>query len=57
MIWKDAKMLLLNTLNLLLDARRNDDNHSYIGGTGKAGFPSGELTSSAWEGWWHEDAA
>lgn len=57
MIWKDAKMLLLNTLNLLLDARRNDDNHSYIGGTGKPGFPSGELTSSAWEGWWHEDAA
>ncbi|WP_306904156.1 hypothetical protein [Arthrobacter pascens] len=50
-------MLLLNTLNLLLDARRHDDNHSYIGGTGKAGFPSGELTSSAWEGWWHEDAA
>jgi hypothetical protein len=57
MIWKDAKMLLWNSLNLLLDARRNDDNHSYSGGNGKTEFPTGQLTSTAWEGWWHEDAA
>ncbi|MBT2533827.1 hypothetical protein J7E83_17180 [Arthrobacter sp. ISL-48] len=50
-------MLLLNSLNLLLDARRNGDNHSYSGKNGKTGFPTGQLTSAAWEGWWHEDAA
>jgi hypothetical protein len=40
-------MFLLNSLNLLLDGRRSD--------TGS--FPEGKLTSAAWEGWWHEDAA
>lgn len=49
-------MLLLNSLNLLLDARRSDDNPSHSGGNGKTEFPTGQLTSTAWEGWWHEDA-
>lgn len=45
-------MLLLNSLSLLLDSRRSDDGRS--AGTD---FPEGRLTSAAWEGWWHEDAA
>ena len=49
-------MLLLSSLNLLLDARRSDDNRAYSG-NGKTEFPNGQLTSTAWEGWWHEDAA
>ena len=50
-------MLLLSSLNLLLDARRSEDNRSYGSGNGKAGFPNGQLSSTAWEGWWHEDGA
>jgi hypothetical protein len=48
-------MLLLTSLNLLLDGRRSGDNHSHSGGTGQTEFPTGQLTSTAWEGWWHED--
>ncbi|HYH76875.1 MAG TPA: hypothetical protein VD841_05170 [Arthrobacter sp.] len=50
-------MLLLNSLNLLLDARRSDDSRQYSSGSGATGFPNGHLTSTAWEGWWHDDAA
>lgn len=50
-------MLLLSSLNLLLDARRSDDSHAHLGGNGQTGFPNGQLTSAAWEGWWHDDAA
>ena len=50
-------MLLLSSLNLLLDARRSDDNRAYSSGNGKKEFPNGQLTSTAWEGWWHDDAA
>jgi hypothetical protein len=50
-------MLLLTSLNFLLDARRSDDSHPYGGGSGKTEFPNGQLTSTAWEGWWHDDAA
>ncbi|WP_258805818.1 hypothetical protein [Pseudarthrobacter sp. NS4] len=50
-------MFLLNSLNLLLDGRRSDDNRSYNGGSGKTDSPEGQLTSTAWEGWWHEEAA
>ena len=49
-------MLLLNSLNFLLDGRRSDDGRSRnADGTGD--FPEGRLTSTAWEGWWHEEAA
>ena len=47
-------MFLLNSLNLLLDARRGEDGRSRDGDNE---FPEGKLTSAAWEGWWHEDAA
>lgn len=50
-------MFLLNSLNLLLDGRRGDDAWSSSGSNGKTEFPEGQLTSAAWEGWWHEDAA
>lgn len=50
-------MFLLSGITLFLDAGRkgNEGRH----GDSHAGteFPSGLLTSSAWEGWWHEDPA
>ena len=46
-------MSLLSSLNLLFDAGRRE--HSR--GSGENEFPTGQLTSTAWEGWWHEDAA
>ncbi|WP_457962319.1 hypothetical protein M1E17_12140 [Arthrobacter sp. D1-29] len=49
-------MLLFTSLNFLLDARRNDDNPAHGAGSGKTGFPHGQLTSTAWEGWWHDEA-
>jgi hypothetical protein len=54
-------MFLLNSLNLLVDGRRSDDGRRYEGrpeeGATARAFPAGQLTSAAWEGWWHEDAA
>jgi len=49
-------MFLFNSLNLLLDGRRSDDSRSH-GGGGHTEFPEGQLSSAAWEGWWHEEAA
>lgn len=49
-------MFLLNSLNLLLDVRRNEEGRS-SGGGGMTGFPEGTLSSAAWEGWWHEGTA
>jgi hypothetical protein len=46
-------MLLLSSLNLLFDGGRREDGR----GSGENEFPTGQLTSTAWEGWWHEDAA
>jgi hypothetical protein len=46
-------MLLLNSLNLLFDASR----HEHGRGKKEDEFPTGQLSSAAWEGWWHEDAA
>ena len=50
-------MFLLNSLNLLLDGRRSDDGRSSGGSSGKTEFPEGTLSSAAWEGWWHDEAA
>jgi hypothetical protein len=50
-------MFFLNSLNLLLDGRRNEDGRSRNGGNGTSEFPEGRLTSAAWEGWWHEETA
>lgn len=46
-------MLLLNSLNLFFDAGRREDSR----GNAETEFPTGQLSSTAWEGWWHEDAA
>ena len=50
-------MLLLSSLNLLLNAGRGEDSRPHSGEDGKTDFPTGRLTSTAWEGWWHEDPA
>lgn len=50
-------MLLLSSLNFLLDAGRGEGSRPHNGGIGKTDFPTGRLTSTAWEGWWHEDTA
>lgn len=50
-------MFLFNSLNLLLDGRRSDDSRPHGGRSGQTEFPEGQLTSAAWEGWWHEEAA
>lgn len=49
-------MFLVNTLNLLLDGRRDEDRRAREDDSPVA-FPAGRLTSAAWEGWWHEEAA
>lgn len=49
-------MLLLSSLTLFLGSRRNDDDPQFGDRTASTEFPSGQLTSSAWEGWWHDDA-
>ncbi len=50
-------MLLLSSLNLLPNAARSEDSHAHNGVNEKSEFPTGHLTSTAWEGWWHDDAA
>jgi hypothetical protein len=50
-------MFLINSFNLLLDGRRSDDSRSHTGGSARSDFPEGQLTSAAWEGWWHEETA
>ncbi|MDJ0456864.1 hypothetical protein AB0284_13590 [Pseudarthrobacter phenanthrenivorans] len=49
-------MFPLNTLNLLLDGRHDEDRRARED-TSPEAFPAGRLTSAAWEGWWLEDAA
>lgn len=49
-------MLLWSNLTLLLDSRPNDDDDSDFDGKAVTDFPSGQLTSAAWEGWWHDEA-
>lgn len=49
-------MFLLNTLNLLLDSDSPEESR-FLGQGSAQPFPEGQLTSAAWEGWWHEDAS
>jgi hypothetical protein len=47
-------MLFASSLTLFLDYRGKDDD-AHSGSVENApSFPSGELSSSAWEGWWHD---
>jgi hypothetical protein len=48
-------MLFWSSLTLFLDSRRNDD-PQFGDGNANVSFPSGRLTSTAWEGWWHDEA-
>jgi hypothetical protein len=48
-------MLFWNSPTLLLDSRRND-RHQFADGKANPNFPSGPLTSAAWEGWCHDEA-
>ena len=50
-------MLLLSSLSRLSTPARSEDSHANNGVNGKTEFPTGHLTSTAWEGWWHDDAA
>ncbi|MET3721485.1 hypothetical protein ABIB27_003358 [Arthrobacter sp. UYEF21] len=50
-------MLLLSSLNLLLDSGRGEDSRPHHGGNGMTDFPASQLSATAWEGWWHEDAS
>jgi hypothetical protein len=48
-------MLFWSSLTLLLDSPRND-RPQFGDGKANPNFPSGRLTSAAWEGWWHDEA-
>ena len=54
-------MLLWISQNFFLDAGRAGGEHTggqpKRRGEGCGEFPSGRLTSAAWAGWWHDDAA
>ncbi len=47
-------MLFASSLTLFLDYRGKDDDAHTGGPENATAFPSGQLTSSAWEGWWHD---
>jgi hypothetical protein len=49
-------MLFLGSLTLFLDSRRNDGEPQNDRGEAVTDFPNGRLTSTAWEGWWHDEA-
>jgi hypothetical protein len=49
-------MTLLSTLTLSLHSGWRDKDPQ-PGGAGSLGaFPSGQLSSAPWEGWWHDEA-
>ncbi len=45
---------LTNLLGGLFDAGRDDDTWNVPADPNPGSFPQGVLTSSAWEGWWHQ---
>jgi hypothetical protein len=47
-------MLFASSLTLFLDYRGKDEDAHSGAGENATGFPSGQLTSSPWEGWWHD---
>lgn len=48
--------MLWNTLNLFFTSSRNDGNPQFGEAASHSGFPQGQLTSAAWEGWWDSAA-
>ncbi|MBT2535627.1 hypothetical protein J7I79_05645 [Arthrobacter sp. ISL-69] len=48
-------MTLLSAMTLSLHAGWKDKD-PHLGGAGSMGaFPSGQLSSTPWEGWWHDE--
>ena len=48
--------MLWNTLSQSFSSQQNDGNSQFGGADFTADFPQGQLTSAAWEGWWHSSA-
>jgi hypothetical protein len=48
--------MLWNTLNLFFSSSHNDGNSAFGEAGSNTDFPQGQLTSSAWEGWWDNPA-
>jgi hypothetical protein len=48
--------MLRNSLSLFLSSRQKDGSRQSGETSAVAEFPQGQLTSTAWEGWWHNPA-
>ncbi|WP_457973661.1 hypothetical protein [Arthrobacter sp. D1-17] len=48
--------MLWNTLNLFFNSQLNDGNSHSGDAQSNPEFPKGQLTSTAWEGWWDNPA-
>ncbi|MDQ0028793.1 hypothetical protein [Arthrobacter bambusae] len=48
-------MSLLNSFTLFLCSGRIGPDPQFDGDNTAASFPTGQLTSNAWEGWWHDE--
>jgi hypothetical protein len=53
---RKEKAMLWNTLSQSFSSQQNDGNSQFGGADLTADFPQGQLTSAAWEGWWHNSA-
>jgi hypothetical protein len=53
---RKEKAMLWNTLGQSFSSRQNDGNSQFGGADSAVDFPQGQLTSAAWEGWWHNSA-
>jgi hypothetical protein len=43
------------SFTLFLVSGRNEPDPEFDGDDAVSSFPAGQLTSTAWEGWWQED--
>lgn len=50
---RKEKAMLWNTLSQSFSSPQNDGNTQFGGADFTSDFPQGQLTSAAWEGWWH----
>lgn len=48
--------MLRSSLSLFFSSPQNDGTSQFGGAGSSSDFPEGQLTSSAWEGWWHNPA-
>ncbi|MCA4133118.1 hypothetical protein [Arthrobacter sp. M4] len=47
----------MSGITLFLDGGRKGFSGSWGEGNNTTDFPSGQLTSTAWAGWWHDEVA